>query len=285
MRIKDMYLSLDMKLHKQSYERETGTGGNLEFDPEPAWRASYARMTEQEKAAWDARYEPINQAFGDGPPEGAELTEWKYQRYIKDYLRCVASIDDNLGRLLDRLDEQGLRDNTIVIYTSDQGFYLGEHGWYDKRFMYEESMRTPLIIRYPDGITAGQVADTLVVNLDTAPTVLDYAGVPVPPDMQGRSLRPLTLGQTPDDWRHGVYYHYYEYPHGWHSVRPHYGVRTDRYKLIHFYGELNVWELYDLQKDPLELINVYGIDEYSDITQTLLEQIRTLQREFGDEVS
>ncbi len=172
MRIKDMYLSLDMKLHKQSYERETGTGGNLEFDPEPAWRASYARMTEQEKAAWDARYEPINQAFGDSPPEGAELTEWKYQRYIKDYLRCVASIDDNLGRLLDRLDEQGLSDNTIVIYTSDQGFYLGEHGWYDKRFMYEESMRTPLIIRYPDGITAGQVADTLVVNLDTAPTLL-----------------------------------------------------------------------------------------------------------------
>ena len=285
MRIKDMYLSLDMKLHEQSYERETGTGGNPEFDPESAWRASYARMTEQEKAAWDARYEPINQAFADSPPEGAELTEWKYQRYIKDYLRCVASIDDNLGRLLDRLDEHGLSDNTIVIYTSDQGFYLGEHGWYDKRFMYEESMRTPLIIRYPDGITAGQVADTLVVNLDTAPTLLDYAGVPVPPDMQGRSLRPLTLGQTPDDWRHGVYYHYYEYPHGWHSVRPHYGVRTDRYKLIHFYGELNVWELYDLQKDPLELTNVYGDDKYSDITQTLLEQLRTLQREFGDEVS
>lgn len=126
MRIKDMYLSLDMKLHEQSYERETGTGGNLEFDPEPSWRASYTRMTEQEKAAWDARYEPINQAFAKSPPEGAELTEWKYQRYIKDYLRCVASIDDNLGRLLDRLDEQGLSDNTIVIYTSDQGFYLGE---------------------------------------------------------------------------------------------------------------------------------------------------------------
>jgi arylsulfatase A-like enzyme len=285
MRIRDMYLSLDMKLHEGSYERETGTGGNAEFDPEPAWRASYARMTEQEKAAWDARYEPINKAFADDPPVGDELTEWKYQRFLEDYLRCVASIDDNLGRLLDRLDEQGLSENTIVIYTSDQGVFLGEHGWYDKRFMYEESMRTPLIIRYPDRITAGQVSDALVLNLDTAPTILDFAGVPVPPEMQGRSLRPLTLGPSPDDWRHGVYYHYYEYPHGWHRVRPHYGVRTDRYKLIHFYGELDVWELYDLEKDPLELTNVYGSAGYSDITQTLLEQLRTLQAEVGDELS
>jgi arylsulfatase A-like enzyme len=149
--------------------------------------------------------------------------------------------------------------------------------------MYEESMRTPLIIRYPDGISAGQVADALVVNLDTAPTILDYAGVPAPPEMQGRSWRPLTLGQSPDDWRQGVYYHYYEYPHGWHSVRPHYGVRTDRYKLIHFYGEPDVWELYDLEEDPHELTNVYGNAEYSEITRTLLEQLRTLQREFGDE--
>ena len=285
MRIDDMYLSFDLKLHDRSYERETGTGGKIGYDPEPAWENSYARMTEQEKAAWDAHYEPINHAFAENPPEGTELTEWKYQRYIKDYLRCVASIDDNLGRLLDRLDEQGLRDNTIVIYTSDQGFYLGEHGWYDKRFMYEESMRTPLIIRYPRGIPAGQVADALVVNLDTAPTLLDYAGVPVPPEMQGRSLRPLTLGETPENWRQGVYYHYYEYPHGWHNVRPHYGVRTDRYKLIHFYGELDVWELYDLERDPHELTNLCGNAEYTDISQTLLEQLRALQREFGDEVS
>jgi arylsulfatase A-like enzyme len=285
MRIADMYLSLDMKLQEGSYEQETGTGGDPEFDPEPAWRDAYARMSAEEKAAWDARYEPINRAFADNPPEGDGLTEWKFQRYLEDYLRCVASIDDNLGRLLDRLDELGLSDNTIVIYTSDQGFFLGEHGWYDKRFMYEESMRTPLIIRFPNEITAGQVADALVVNLDTAPTILDFAGVPVPPHMQGRSLRPLTLGQTPHDWRHGVYYHYYEYPHGWHRVHPHYGVRTDRYKLIHFYGELDVWELYDLEKDPHELTNVYGDAEYSNITHTLLEQLRTLQREFGDAVS
>jgi arylsulfatase A-like enzyme len=285
MRIDDMYLSFDLKLHDRSYERETGTGGTAEYDPEPAWKNSYARMTEQEKAAWDAHYEPINQAFADNPPEGAELTEWKYQRYLKDYLRCVAAIDDNLGRLLDRLDALGLSDNTIVIYTSDQGFYLGEHGWYDKRFMYEESMRTPFIIRYPDGIMAGQVADALVVNLDTAPTILDYAGVPAPPEMQGRSLRPLTLGQAPDDWRQGVYYHYYEYPHGWHRVRPHYGIRTDRHKLVHFYGELDVWELYDLEQDPHELTNIYGSPESSEITRTLIEQLKALQREYGDEVS
>jgi len=285
MRIEDMYLSMDMKLHERSYERETGTGGHQDFDSVVAWRASYERMTEQEKTAWDARYEPLNQAFADSPPEGDELTRWKFQRYLKDYLRCVASVDDNLGRLLDWLDEQGLSDNTIVIYTSDQGFYLGEHGWYDKRFMYEESMRTPLIIRYPDGISAGQVADALVVNLDTAPTILDYAGVPVPPGMQGRSLRPVMLGQTPDDWRRGVYYHYYEYPHGWHRVRPHYGVRTDRYKLIHFYGELDVWELYDLENDPHELTNVYGEADYSEITETLLEQLRALRREFGDDAN
>jgi arylsulfatase A-like enzyme len=282
MRIDDMYLSFDLKLHAESYERETGSGGKAGYDPEPAWESSYARMTEDEKAVWDAHYDPINQAFADGPAEGAELSEWKYQRYIKDYLRCIAAIDENVGRVLDRLDELGLSDNTIVVYTSDQGFYLGEHGWYDKRFMYEQSMRTPLIIRYPDSIPAGQVADALVVNLDTAPTLLDFAGVAAPPEMQGRSLRPLTQGQTPDDWRQGVYYHYSEYPHGWHDVRPHYGIRTDRYKLIHFYGELDVWELYDLDTDPHELTNLYGNEEYSTIAETLLEQLRALQHQFGD---
>jgi arylsulfatase A-like enzyme len=285
MRIDDMYLSFDLKLHSQSYERETGTGGKAGYDPEPAWEYSYARMTEEEKANWDAHYDHINQAFADHPPEGAELSEWKYQRYLKDYLRCVAAIDDNVGRLLDRLDELGLSNNTIVVYTSDQGFYLGEHGWYDKRFMYEQSMRTPLIIRYPDGISPGQVADALVVNLDTAPTLLDFAGVQIAPEMQGLSLRPLTQGQMPDDWRQGVYYHYYEYPHGWHRVRPHYGIRTDRYKLIHFYGELDVWELYDLENDPHELTNLYGSEEYSEIAETLHKQLKSLQREFGDEVT
>jgi arylsulfatase A-like enzyme len=284
MRIDDMYLSFDLKLDAESYEHETGTGGKAGYEPLSAWAASYERMTEKEKAAWEAHYGPINHAFAANPPKGSELSRWKYQRYIKDYLRCVAAIDDNLGRLLDRLDELELSDNTIVIYTSDQGFFLGEHGWYDKRFMYEESMRTPLIIRYPEAIAAGQVADALVVNLDTAPTILDYAGVPVPTEMQGRSLRPLTLGHTPTDWRQGVYYRYYEYPQGWHTVRPHYGIRTDRYKLMHFYGELNVWELYDLERDPHELMNVYGDPDYAEIAAELLGQLEDLQHEFGDTV-
>jgi arylsulfatase A-like enzyme len=284
MRIDDLYLSFDLKLHQESYDSETGTGGKREFDAEAAWEAVYGRMSEQEKAAWDAHYGPINRAFRDDPPEGGDLTRWKYQRYLKDYLRCVAAIDENLGRLLDWLDEHGLRDDTIVIYTSDQGFYLGEHGWYDKRFIYEESMRTPLIIRYPDGIEAGQIADALVVNLDTAPTLLDFAGVPVPSDMQGSSLRPLTRGQTPEDWRQSVYYHYYEYPHGWHDVRPHYGIRTARHKLIHFYGELDTWELYDLQTDPHELTNLYDDAGSAEIVRALKKQLGSLQQEYGDEV-
>ncbi len=156
MRIADMYLSMDIKLQAGSYDDETGTGGKAGYDPQSAWEVSYARMTDEEKAAWDAHYEPINRAFSENPPEGADLSRWKYQRYIKDYLRCVAAIDDNLGRVLDQLDELGLAENTIVVYTSDQGFYLGEHGWYDKRFMYEESMRTPLVIRYPTGSPPGR---------------------------------------------------------------------------------------------------------------------------------
>jgi arylsulfatase A-like enzyme len=284
MRIDDLYLSLDLKLHGDAYDRETGTGGKVGFDPEPLWKASYERMTEPERAAWDAHYAPINRSFAQNPPQGSQLTDWKYQRFIKDYLRCVASIDDNLGRVLDRLDELGLSDNTLVIYTSDQGFFLGEHGWYDKRFMYEESMRTPLILRYPDGVAAGRVEDALVVNLDIAPTLLDYAGLAVPGHMQGRSLRPLAEGRRAEGWREGVYYHYYEWPHGWHDVRPHYGIRTERHKLIHFYGDLDVWELYDLGKDPHEIANVYGDPAYSELARTLREQLTVLRREFGDEI-
>ncbi|MCG6948733.1 MAG: sulfatase-like hydrolase/transferase [Acidobacteria bacterium] len=284
MRIDDLYLSFDLKLQADAYGRETGTGGNAEFDAEASWQASYERMSEEEKAAWDEHYGPINADFKSNSPNGTQLTIWKYQRFLKDYLRCVASIDDNLGRLLGWLDRHGLADDTIVIYTSDQGFFLGEHGWYDKRFMYEPSMKTPLIIRYPAGIEPGRVSDALVVNLDTAPTLLDFAGVAVPPVMQGKSLRPLTLGRTPADWRQSVYYHYYEYPHGWHDVRPHYGIRTDRYKLIHFYGELDAWELYDLEKDPNEIENLFGREGYGTVTGELTGRLRALQREYGDEM-
>ncbi len=212
---------------------------------------------------------------------GQPLKKWKYQRYIKDYLRCVASVDDNVGRLLDYLDRSGLAENTIVIYTSDQGFYLGEHGWFDKRFMYEESLRMPLLVRYPKAIRAGSVNEDIVLNLDFAPTLLDFAGVARPEDMQGESFRRLLAGESMKDWREAMYYHYYEYP-GWHAVKRHYGIRTKRYKLIHFYYDIDAWELYDLQKDPHELNNVYDEAEYRPVVQRLKADLERLREKYGD---
>jgi len=218
------------------------------------------------------------------PPKGLAgqaLKKWKYQRYIKDYLRCVASVDDNVGRLLDYLDTAGLTENTVVIYTSDQGFFLGDHSWFDKRFMYEESLRMPLLVRYPKEIKARSVNNDIVLNLDFAPTFLSFAGVAKPAEMQGRSTLPLLHGNTPKDWRTSMYYHYYEYP-GAHMVKRHYGVRTKRYKLIHFYRDIDAWELYDLQKDPSELKNVYGNPEYAPIVKQLKAELARLREQYGD---
>jgi arylsulfatase A-like enzyme len=283
MRVADMYLSMDMKLQEDVYGKETGTGGLARFPAGQAWKRSYARMTPEEKAAWDAHYGPIGEWFRKNRPEGRALTEWKYQRYMKDYLSCVASVDENVGRVLDYLDRNGLAESTIVVYTSDQGFYLGEHGWFDKRFMYEESLGTPLLVRYPRKVPAGQVSKDLVLNLDFAPTFLDLAGVPVPEDMQGRSLRPLLEGHAPSDWRSDFYYRYYEFPHGWHDVRPHYGVRTRTSKLIHFGADMDHWELFDLEKDPHELRNVYDDPAYAATRQDLHRRLDRLRRELGDE--
>jgi arylsulfatase A-like enzyme len=212
--------------------------------------------------------------------EGAALKKWKYQRYIKDYLRCVASVDDNVGRVLDFLDTSGLSENTIVVYTADNGFFLGDHGWYDKRFMYEESLRVPLLVRYPGKIVAGSVSRELVINADFAPTILDYAGLPAPAEMQGRSLRPILEGKTPADWRKSAYYHYYEFPQP-HHVHPHYGVRTDRYKLIYFYT-LKEWELFDLQKDPHELKSVYDDAGYAQVREEMTKELRRVRVELKD---
>ena len=218
------------------------------------------------------------------PPEGLtgqELKKWKYQRYIKDYLRCIASVDDNVGRLLDYLDTSGLAENTIVIYTSDQGFYLGDHGWFDKRFMYEHSLRMPLLVRYPKEIKAGSINNEIALNLDFAPTFLDFAGVAIPDDMHGRSLRSLLQGNTPKNWRTSMYYHYYEYP-AVHMVKRHYGIRTKRYKLIHFYYDIDAWELYDLEKDPNELNNVYDNPAYADIVKQLKAGLQQLRNQYKD---
>ncbi len=255
------------------------------FDDDYATRCDAARN----QAMTIDRHLTTSDLKGKKPPEGLEgqaLKEWKYQCYIKDYLRCVASVDDNVGRLLDYLDAAGLADDTIVVYTSDQGFFLGEHGWYDKRFMYEESLRMPLLVRYPREIKPGTVSKDIVLNLDFAPTFLDYAGVAVPSDIQGVSMRGVAHGQTPADWRDAMYYRYYEYGHegkgGWHRVCPHYGIRTQRYKLIRFHGPVEAWELYDLREDPHEVKNVYDDPAYADTVRELKAELLRLQKQYKD---
>ncbi len=238
------------------------------------------RFTEEQLAKWNAAYEPKNKAFREAKLKGKELVRWKYQRYIKDYLRCIASVDDNVGRVLDYLDETGLAKNTIVIYSSDQGFYLGDHGWFDKRFMYEESFRMPLMARWPGKIKPGTVSNALCQNLDLAETFLDIAGVAIPKDMQGVSLLPLFNGKTPDNWRKSLYYHYYEFygnRRAAHLVRRHYGVRTQRYKLMHFYN-LDEWELFDLEKDPREMTSVYDNPAYANVAADLTTEVARLQK-------
>ncbi len=237
-------------------------------------------LTPEQLKAWNAAYGPKNEAFKKANLAGDDLVRWKYQRYIKDYLRCIASVDDNVGRLLEYLDASGLAANTVVIYSSDQGFYLGDHGWYDKRWMYEESLRMPLIVRWPGVVKRGSVDDHLVQNLDFAETFLGIAGVQPPADMQGRSIVPLLKGQSPGDWRKSIYYHYWEFP-AVHMVNRHYGVRTDRYKLIYYY-ELKEWELFDLKKDPQELRSVYDDPSYADTVKELQAELKRLQAVYKD---
>ncbi len=236
-------------------------------------------LNEAQLALWNAAYGPRNDAFAEAGLEGDELVRWKYQRYVKDYLRAVQSVDDNLGRVLDFLDREGLAENTVVVYTSDQGFFLGDHGWFDKRWMYEESMKTPLLVRWPAGIAPGTRSDALVQNLDLAETFLDLAAVPIPGAMQGRSLVPLFDGSEPSDWRDALYYQYFEYP-GWHMVRRHYGVRTRTHKLIHYY-EIGEWELFDLGVDPDELRSVHDDPAYAEVRAALELQLDSLRAHFA----
>jgi len=242
------------------------------------------RMTPEQRAGWEEAYGPENAEFLATPPEGDRLLRWKYQRYMKDYLRCIAGVDESIGRVLAYLDSSDLAQNTVVVYTSDQGFFLGEHGWFDKRFMYDPSAGTPLVIRYPAEFPAGTTRPELVLNLDLAPTLLDLAGIAVPEQMQGASLRGLLRGQAEQGWRQAIYYHYYEYPHGWHAVKRHYGVRTPDYKLIHFYNDIDAWELYDLRNDPDELRNLIDTPGYQSVADSLRGVLRTLRRDLGDEL-
>ncbi len=251
---------------------ETMSDRDLKFEGPP-------NLTPEQQAAWDAVYGPKNKAFREAKLSGDDLTRWKYQRYVKDYLRCVAAVDDQLGRVLDTLDESGLTDKTIVIYCSDQGFYLGEHGWFDKRWMYEESLRTPCLIRWPGVVEPGTYNDDIVSPLDFAATFLEVAGAELPPDLQGQSLVPILKGNTPDDWRKSFYYHYYEYP-GWHYVRRHYGVTDGRFKLIYFYEpDVDHWEMFDLYNDRNELQNVFDNPAYAKVRQRLEAELARLREE------
>jgi len=241
-------------------------------------------LTDQQRTRLEAAYAEENQRLYDRFAEMSdeEKLRWRYQRYVKDYLRTIRGLDDGVGRVVDYLREEGLLEETVVIYAGDQGFFLGENGWFDKRWIYEESMRQPLIVHWPEGIDPGSVSEQLVQNIDVAPTVLDLAGAEVPDQMQGRSLVPLLTGGAPDDWREAVYYQYFEGPPAVHSVAQHYGVRTDRYTLAH-YPNYDEWELFDLENDPEQLNDVYGEPEYEDVQQRLKDKLSELQEQYDDD--
>jgi len=248
-----------------------------------AFKREVGRMNPTQRANWDKVYQPMNEAFIQAFPNmtDEDKMRWRYQRYMQDYLGTIASVDENVGRVLDYLEANGLMENTIIVYTSDQGFYLGEHGWFDKRFVYDESFKTPLLVAWPGKIQPGTKSDELVQNLDFAQTFLEAAGIPQPEDMQGESLMPLLTGET-DKWtRDAVYYHYYEYP-SIHMVKRHYAIVTKEYKLIHFYYDVDEWELYDRLNDPQELNNVYNDPAYKEIRQKLHRDLEALREKYGD---
>ena len=288
---KDMDVVYDLKMADRD-----STIHSFDTTLEHWGRAMYTqRMDSAQQAAWDRHYQPIikdfKQRFGNkmaaeglNHADSLELNRWKYQQYMRDYLRVIHSVDRNVGRVLDYLEDNDLLDNTLIVYTSDQGFYMGEHGWFDKRFMYEESFRTPLIMSLPAayGGKTG-TSDAMVQNIDYAPTFLELAGMKVPADIQGVSLVPLLEGKHPKNWRKSLYYHFYEYP-AEHAVKRHYGVSNGRYKLIHFYNDIDEWELYDLQADPHEMHNIYGQPGTEKITRKMMKELHKLQKQYDDPI-
>ena len=245
-----------------------------------AWR-NMKKMTKDQLSSWRAFYGPRDKAFHEAKLSGKELVRWKFQRYAKNYLRCVRGVDDSVGKIQDTLKDLKLDDNTVVIYSSDQGFYIGDHGWYDKRWMYEESLMMPLIVKWPGVTKPDSRSDQMVQNLDYAQTFLEMAGAEIPANMQGRSLVPILKNGKADNWRKSIYYHYYEYP-SVHMVPRHYGIRTERYKLIHFYQFGNEWEMYDLEEDPDELTNIYGKADKKSLQKDLKEQLVAIRKFYDD---
>ena len=245
-----------------------------------AWR-NMKKMTKEQLSSWRAFYGPRDKAFHEANLSGKELVRWKFQRYAKNYLRCVRGVDDSVGKIQDTLKNLKLDDNTVVIYSSDQGFYIGDHGWYDKRWMYEESLMMPLIVKWPGVTKPDSRSVQMVQNLDYAQTFLEMAGAEIPSNMQGRSLVPILKNGKADDWRKSIYYHYYEYP-SVHMIPRHYGIRTERYKLIHFYQFGNEWEMYDLKEDPDELTNIYGKADKKSLQKDLKEQLVAIRKFYDD---
>lgn len=280
--LKHMMYGHDSKIRPETIEE---MGGAQPVVPEfkGAFTGPYGRMNDAQRELYDPVINSINQDFQQNWPSmtDEEKMKWKYQRYMQDYLGTISSIDDNVGRVLDYLEASGLAENTIVIYTSDQGFYLGEHGWFDKRFIYNESFLTPLMVRWPGNINPGSTNNQMVQNLDFAPTLLEAAEIIPPTDMQGESLLPLLKGED-DTWnRDAVYYHYYEYP-AVHMVKRHYGIVTREFKLVHFYYDVDEWELYDRENDPAEMMNVYEDPEYAEVVEKLKIKLAALRVEYKD---
>lgn len=272
-----MTLSMDNKIWPRNLPADYTEFLNY---AEQEFRDNYVLLTEEQKDRWNKVYEPINDDFIINPKSGRELTSWKFQRYLQDYTAVIKSVDRNVGRILDYLEESGLAENTIVIYTSDQGFYLGEFGWFDKRFMYEPSFRTPLLMKWPAKIDGQKEVESFVQNVDYAPMILSALGIDVPQDMQGKNAMRV-IESEPSDWINEAYYHYYDYP-AIHMVKKHYGIRTERYKLIHFYDDIDEWELYDLEVDPQEIKNVYNTPDYLEFQDILTSKLEKKIIELND---
>ena len=266
----DMYEGHDLKLSKHK-----GTD-SLAANP---WKDDFERMTAEQKEKWNAAYRPKNDAFWEKDLHGKDLAKWKGQRYLREYMATIASVDESVGRILDYLEAQDLDENTLVVYTSDQGFYLGENGWFDKRYMYETSFRMPLLMQFPKEIEAGSVISEMTQNLDFAPTFLDMAGIEIPEDMQGISFKKVLYGEEAEIGRDAIYYHYYDFP-AFHMVKRQYGIKTDRYKLIHFYDDIDTWEFYDLEKDPKEQNNLIDAEEYQAEVKMMHQKLDSVQQHY-----
>tara|TARA_R110002049_G_scaffold308910_2_gene514839 strand:- start:12595 stop:14268 length:1674 start_codon:yes stop_codon:yes gene_type:complete len=282
--LKHMMYSHDSKVRPETLEEMGDVQPEIkEFKDSFYGMEYYGRANAEQRKLYDEVLDGISADFKANWPTmtDKEKMQWKYQRYLQDYIACISSVDDNIGRMLDYLDTSGLAKNTMVVYTSDQGFYLGEHGWFDKRFIYDESFKTPLLIRWPNEINAGTTNDEMVQNLDFAQTFLEAAQIEAPSDMQGESLMPLLKG-NPEKWtRDAVYYHFYEYP-SYHMVKRHYGIVTKEYKLVHFYYDVDEWEMYDRKKDPQEMKNVFNDPAYANVVKAMKAKLAEIRIKYKD---